>query len=49
MAATKLGMTLNRQTDVIVLNAASIETAYQAVTTGIRESASYNNRPLSSL
>jgi len=35
MAATKLGMTLNRQTDVIVLNAASIETAYQAVTTGM--------------
>jgi len=38
MAATKLGMTLNRQTDVIVLNAASIETAYQAVTTGMLSS-----------
>jgi len=35
MAATKISMILNRQTDVIVLNAASIETAYQAVTTGM--------------
>jgi predicted nucleotidyltransferase len=35
MAATKIGMILNRQTDVIILNAASIETAYQAVTTGM--------------
>lgn len=35
MAATEIGLMANRQTDVIILNAASIETAYQAVTTGI--------------
>lgn len=35
MSAAEIGMLLNRQTDVIVLNAASIETAYQVVTTGI--------------
>jgi len=35
MAATKISMILNRQTDVIILNSASIETAYQAVTTGM--------------
>ena len=34
LAATEIGLMLNRQTDVIVLNSASIETAYQAVTTG---------------
>lgn len=35
MAATEIGLMAKRQTDVIILNAASIETAYQAVTTGI--------------
>ena len=35
MAATEIGLMANRQTDVIILNAASIETTYQAVTTGI--------------
>jgi len=34
MAATEIGMMLNRQTDVIILNSASIETTYQAVTSG---------------
>ncbi len=34
MAATEIGLMLNRQTDVIILNSASYETAYQAVTTG---------------
>jgi hypothetical protein len=34
MAATEVGLLLNRQTDVIILNSASIETAYWAVTTG---------------
>ncbi|MFO8054234.1 MAG: nucleotidyltransferase domain-containing protein [Bacteroidales bacterium] len=34
MAATEIGMLLERQTDAIILNSASIETAYQAVTTG---------------
>lgn len=34
MAATEIGMMTQRQTDVIILNSASIETAYQAVTTG---------------
>lgn len=35
MIATEIGMILERQTDVIILNSASIETAYQAVTTGM--------------
>ncbi len=35
MAAAEIGMEMDRQTDVIILNSASIETAYQAVTTGI--------------
>ncbi len=35
MSATEIGLLLNRQTDVIILNAASIETAYQVVTTGL--------------
>ncbi|MFO7912677.1 MAG: nucleotidyltransferase domain-containing protein [Desulfotignum sp.] len=35
MAATEIGLMANRQTDVNILNAASIETAYQAITTGI--------------
>ncbi len=35
LAATKISMILNRQTDVIILNSASIETSYQAVTTGM--------------
>lgn len=34
LAATEIGLMLNRQTDVIILNSASLETAYQAVTTG---------------
>lgn len=34
MAATEIGMMLNRKTDVIILNSASIETTYQAVTSG---------------
>jgi hypothetical protein len=34
LAATQIGLMLNRQTDVVVLNSASIETAYQIVTTG---------------
>lgn len=34
MAAAEIGLRLERQTDVIILNSASIETAYQAVTTG---------------
>jgi predicted nucleotidyltransferase len=34
MAATEVGLMLNRQTDVIILNSASIETAYHAITTG---------------
>ncbi|MDZ7830630.1 MAG: nucleotidyltransferase domain-containing protein [Desulfobacterales bacterium] len=35
MAAADLGTLMGRQTDVIILNSASIETAYQAVSTGI--------------
>ncbi len=35
MAAAEIGMILERPTDVIILNSASIETAYQAVTTGV--------------
>jgi predicted nucleotidyltransferase len=34
MAATEVSMMLNRKTDVIILNSASIETAYCAITTG---------------
>ncbi len=34
LAATHIGLMLNRQTDVIVLNSPSIETAYQVLTTG---------------
>jgi len=34
LAATKIGLMLDRKTDVIVLNSASIETAYQILTTG---------------
>lgn len=34
MAAAEIGLMTERQTDVIILNSASIETAYQAVTTG---------------
>jgi len=34
LAATQIGLMFNRKTDVVVLNSASIETAYQAVTTG---------------
>jgi predicted nucleotidyltransferase len=34
LAATEIGLLLNRQTDVIILNSASIETAYQAITSG---------------
>lgn len=34
MAATEIGLMLERQTDVIILNSASIETAYQSLTTG---------------
>ncbi|MCF8108292.1 MAG: nucleotidyltransferase domain-containing protein [Desulfohalobiaceae bacterium] len=35
MAATDIGLKFDRQTDVIILNSASIESAYQIVTTGI--------------
>ena len=35
LAATKVGMKLERETDVTVLNAASLEMAYEVVTTGI--------------
>jgi len=35
MAAAETGSLMGRQTDVIILNSASIETAYQAVTAGI--------------
>jgi len=35
LAATQTGIRLNRQTDVIILNTASLETAYQVVTTGL--------------
>ncbi len=35
MAANEISGMLNRKTDVVILNAASIETAYLAVTTGI--------------
>ena len=34
MAAAEIAVMTERQTDVIILNSASIETAYQAVTTG---------------
>ena len=34
IAATEVGLLLNHQTDVIILNSASIETAYQVITTG---------------
>jgi len=33
--ATKIGLTLDRSTDVIIMNSASIETAFQIMTTGI--------------
>lgn len=32
--ATKIGLSLNRRTDVIIMNSASIETAFQVITTG---------------
>ncbi len=35
MAAAEIGLMLERQTDVVILNSASIETAYQVVTTGM--------------
>ncbi len=35
MAANEISSMLNRKTDVVILNAASIETAYLVVTTGI--------------
>jgi len=35
MVSTDIGLKLDRQTDVIILNSASIESAYQVVTTGI--------------
>ena len=34
LIATKLGMALDRETDVTVLNSASLEIAYEVVTTG---------------
>ena len=34
LVATHIGLMLNRKTDVVVLNSASIETAYQIVTNG---------------
>jgi len=34
LAATEIGLFLNRQTDVIILNSASIEASYQAMTSG---------------
>ena len=36
LAATRLGMTLNKETDVTILNASSIEMTHEVVTTGIR-------------
>ncbi len=45
MAATEVGLMLNRQTDVIILNSASIETAYYAITTGtVIYDANHDNR-----
>ncbi len=35
LIATKIGLSLERQTDVIMLNSASIETTFQIITTGI--------------
>ena len=35
MAATKVGMRLKKETDVIILNASSLEIAYDVVTSGL--------------
>ena len=42
LISTQIGLTLERQTDVIILNSASIETAFQIISTGI---IAYENNP----
>lgn len=35
LIAMEIGLTLNRKTDVIILNSSSLETAFQVITTGV--------------